>query len=27
VLDETFQEPSPNYTKGDSAMARVYAEL
>ena len=27
VLDETFTRPGPNYTKNDSAMKTIYAQL
>jgi predicted DNA-binding transcriptional regulator YafY len=27
VLDETFTRPGPNYTRDDSAMATVFAQL
>jgi len=27
LLDEVFSKPGPNYTKGDSAMKTIYAEL
>lgn len=27
VLDETFTRPGPNYTKNDSAMQRIFAQL
>jgi hypothetical protein len=27
VLDETFTRPGPNYTKNDSAMQRIHAQL
>jgi hypothetical protein len=27
LLDETFDKPGPNYTKNDSAMRIIYAQL
>jgi hypothetical protein len=27
VLDEVFTKPGPNYTKNDSAMKTIYAQL
>ena len=27
LLDETFDAPGPNYKRGDSAMATIYAQL
>ena len=27
VLDETFDRPGPNYTKDDSAMVTIFAQL
>jgi hypothetical protein len=27
VLDETFERPGPNYTRDDSALVTIYAQL